>query len=302
MRTTRWNGGGWLVSMVLAGCVGRAPLVEPVVADGEVRFAEVLGGRIAFTIDGAERDGAANDPIVLLNGGAIDHRQWNQLVPALARGHRVICFDPRGWGESGPTDRPWSNVEDLCALLDQIGVARAHFVGSSFGGGIALDLALDHPERVQSLALIGADIGGYAHSDAFKARERELVETADVERASGFLIDETFVPSALVDPQLAEFVTELIDADVALFHTDFSRHRRPARPAIDRLESITAPTLVLRPDFDHPDVAAMAELLAHRVPGAKLVHIADSGHLAQLEQPQAVLKALTEWWGAMGRR
>ncbi|NJP31477.1 alpha/beta fold hydrolase [Micromonospora sp. HSS6-12] len=90
---------------------------------------------------------------------------WREQVDALASRHRVIALDLRGYGESELPPAPFANHDDVAGLLDALGIERAALVGWSFGGAVAIDTALAHPDRVTALALLGAAVSGNRWSD-----------------------------------------------------------------------------------------------------------------------------------------
>lgn len=110
--------------------------------------------------------------VVLIHGFTLDTRMWDDQFLPLAQGFRVIRYDLRGFGCSViPTDAPYSHVENLRALLDELGIRQAHLVGLSKGGGVALDFALTYPQRALSLALIDTVLGGHVWSAEGSARD-----------------------------------------------------------------------------------------------------------------------------------
>ena len=84
---------------------------------------------------------------MLVHAGVADRRMWDPQWPAFAAAHRVVRYDARGFGESLPPTGPWSHHADLLALLDELGIGRAHLVGTSMGAGIAVEAALARPAR-----------------------------------------------------------------------------------------------------------------------------------------------------------
>src|SRR5262245_22618692 len=99
----------------------------------------------------------AGDPLLLVAGFGCDHTIWSGLVPALAARHRVILFDNRGTGQtSGAVTGVRQMADDAAGLLDALGPGPAHVAGHSMGGMIAQELALAHPGRVRSLALLSS--------------------------------------------------------------------------------------------------------------------------------------------------
>ena len=117
-------------------------------------FVEVEGGRLYY------REAGEDPPVILLHGGYLDHRMWDGQVQTLARDHRVVRYDIRSHGRSSAEEVPFSDVEDLGALMDALAIPRATLVGLSMGGFIAADFALARPERVVSLVLVGPGISG----------------------------------------------------------------------------------------------------------------------------------------------
>jgi pimeloyl-ACP methyl ester carboxylesterase len=117
-------------------------------------FAEVNGTRLYYESAG---EGPA---VVLVHGGLVDSRLWDAQVGPLSKRLRVVRYDLRGFGRSADAHAPFSHLEDLRALLDFLKIERASLVGLSLGGIIAADFALEHPERVDRLVLVGPGLRG----------------------------------------------------------------------------------------------------------------------------------------------
>jgi 3-oxoadipate enol-lactonase len=120
-------------------------------------------GGIAWHERGPAEPEAPGEPILMIMGLAASSRLWYRLVPWISRRHRVLLFDNRGTGDSAPVRSRLSMaamVDDAVAVLDDAGAERAHVIGASMGGMIAQQLALDHPDRVQSLVLACTTPGG----------------------------------------------------------------------------------------------------------------------------------------------
>lgn len=105
-------------------------------------------------------DGPTDAPLVVFTHGAtLDHRMFDAQVAAIAPPYRTLTWDVRGHGQSQPMGRPFSIatvVADLIAILDQIGVAQATFVGHSMGGALVQELVFRHPDRVTALVVLGS--------------------------------------------------------------------------------------------------------------------------------------------------
>ena len=118
-------------------------------------FVPVQGGKIYYEVEG---DG---HPLLLIHGGLGSLRMWDEQVPAFSERYRVIRYDTRGFGRTETEDVEFSNRADALAVLDHVGAASAFVIGQSRGGMIALDLAIEHPERVDALVSVASGIGGY---------------------------------------------------------------------------------------------------------------------------------------------
>jgi pimeloyl-ACP methyl ester carboxylesterase len=260
-------------------------------------IAAVNGTRLVYAIDG---DGP---PVVFIHGFSLDHRMWEAQVGPFAARHRVIRYDARGFGASGPaTAEPYANIDDLAALLDHLGVDRAHIIGLSMGGGIATDFAATYPERTRTLVAVDAAVNGYHWSadwDADITPVWEAGRAGDLVTAKQRWLAHPLFTPALEQPAVA--------ADLGLIVGDYSGwhwldrgngQQSPQPPVFHRLETIAAPTLIVIGERDLPDFHACGEAMARRMPDARLVIIPGAGHMANMENPTAfnehVLRFLAE--------
>src|SRR6266851_3278425 len=108
-------------------------------------FAELNGTRLYYEVAGE------GHPLVLIHGGLVDRRLWDDQFDVFAQHYRVIRYDIRGFGNSDVPAGPYSNYEDLYGLLKFLGVEKAYIMGLSMGGGIDIDFTLAHPEMVAAL-------------------------------------------------------------------------------------------------------------------------------------------------------
>jgi 3-oxoadipate enol-lactonase len=149
--------------------------------------------KVAIPVDGGALHGevvGAGDAVVLLHAGPVDSRVWDRVLADLAATHRVVRYDARGSGRSSQPRAPFSFVDDLVAVLDYLGIARAVLVGQSLGGMVTIDAALAHPERVGGLVLVGAGRSGDPWPEIPQlAALDEALEAGDVERATAIRLD-----------------------------------------------------------------------------------------------------------------
>jgi pimeloyl-ACP methyl ester carboxylesterase len=248
--------------------------------------ATINGARIHY-----ERAGAGL-PVIFLHAGVADVRMWEPQVAAFAKDFDVIRPDQRGYGESELPPEPWSPVEDLLAIMDQLALKPAHLVGCSMGGALAIDFALEHPERLWKLVLVGSAV----HGRSGPPEDRHLYAEVAAARKSGDLpaLKEALMYLALDGPgrprgYVAEPLRTLfLDMNNRLLSSDFER--APSRwsdpPASTRLGEISASTLVMIGNKDLPNVLENADLLVESIPHARKAVIHDAAHLPNLEHPE----------------
>jgi pimeloyl-ACP methyl ester carboxylesterase len=257
--------------------------------------AVVNGARIHY-----ERAGAGV-PVILLHAGVADARMWEPQVKAFARHFDVICPDMRGSGRSKLPPQRWTPYEDVRGLVDELHLKPAHIVGCSMGGGIAIDFAIAHSERVSRLVLVGPGIGG----GNFGRRYPELWTEIDAAEKAGDLraLNEAEARLWLDGPRRPEgYVKEplralFLEMNGGNMDADFESAARDELdpPAIDRLHEITAPTLVVVGDEDAPPIFDAVELLMEKVPHARNAVIHDAAHLPNLEHPEEFNRLVLEF-------
>jgi pimeloyl-ACP methyl ester carboxylesterase len=240
------------------------------------------GCSLYYETDGP-RDGR---PLLLVEGLGGDIPGWRRNIPALAEELFVVAFDLRGNGRSDAPDEPVTMatfVEDAIAVLHFVGVEASHVYGQSFGGMIAMELALTHPERVRSLILAATHPGG---SHVVPVRWK-------VPKDRPWL--------ALYAPGFPEANPEHVAEDLSA-----GSEQRPhaARrqweamrtfDAFDRLPSLDMPVLVLHGTEDQLVSPENARLLAERIPGAELVLLVGAGHLYHSERAEEADAAVLDF-------
>lgn len=248
----------------------------------EERWVEVDGGRIAFDVSG-EGPG-----VVLLHGGLWDRRTWDAQIDVLAERSTVVRYDLRGFGRSSTPETPYSDLDDLRAVMDAAGLERAALVGCSVGGLVATMFAIERPARVRGLVL--ASSGLYGHRWAVGERWERHGEEVEAALARGDLrtaveLDlRPWVPMGTDDPAGARLRTIALDNERQLT-VDEDLSTAPDWTSAERLEEIRTPTLVLEGEQDVPEFREIARILADRIPGARLATIADADHVVHVRQP-----------------
>lgn len=241
------------------------------------------------------------DPVLLIMGLGWASALWHRSRPVLRAQYRTIVFDNRGVGRSDVPAGPYPialMAADAAAVLDAAGVDRAHVFGVSMGGMIAQEFALNYPRRVRSLILGCTAAGG---PNAVRAEPAVI----DLLTRRGMSPEEL---ALAINPYIYDQGTsrERVEEDMMLrkqWWPDPAGHLAQLQgimmwEAYSRLEQITAPTLVIHGESDQLVPPANAQLIAGRIPNAKLVMIPRASHILATDQPdathQAVLQFLSE--------
>ncbi|HKW73166.1 MAG TPA: alpha/beta fold hydrolase [Candidatus Dormibacteraeota bacterium] len=229
--------------------------------------------------------------MILLHAGVADSRMWEPQVAAFARHFDVIRPDMRGFGESTLPPTSWSAVHDLIALIGELHIKPAHLVGCSIGGGVAIDFALEHGERISKLVLVGPGVGGTNFGRKYPELWSEI-EAADSAKDFEALnqaemrlwLDGPRRPAGYVKQPLRDLFLDMNGKNMAN-DWESAPAERLEPPAVERLHEITAPTLVVVGDADVPSVFDAVELLMEKIPHARKFVINDAAHLPNLEHP-----------------
>ncbi|MGF6159277.1 pimeloyl-ACP methyl ester carboxylesterase [Ensifer sp. KUDG1] len=246
----------------------------------------------AATVEGhVERDGARiwyaaygqGKPVILLHGGLGHSGNWGFQVPALLEtGHRVILIDSRGHGRSSRDARPYSYelmAADVLAVMDKLELEKASFVGWSDGACIALVLASKAPERASGVF--------------FFACNMDPSGTKEIEPSP--VLDRCFARHSSDYRQLSATPDDFgafVDAVSAMQRTE------PNYTAAD-LGEIRVPVAIVQSENDEFIKYEHADYLAHSIPGAAFVLLADVSHFAPLQRPDRFNAALTAFLAAL---
>jgi 4,5:9,10-diseco-3-hydroxy-5,9,17-trioxoandrosta-1(10),2-diene-4-oate hydrolase len=264
--------------------------------------------------DIAVTERGSGEPVVLLHGGgpgASGMSNYVRNVDVLAERFRVIVPDMPGYGRSSKRldhDDPFGDLASAVrGLLDALGVEQAHLVGNSYGGAAALRLALDSPDRVDRMVLMGPGgigtsrglptaglkklLGYYGGTGPSRAKLDDFIRTC-------LVFDGTSVPASVIDERYQASIDSEVVANPplrrpgslkTLLRMDFTRDRR--------LSSLRTPTLVLWGAQDRVNRSSGGPMLARRMPDCDLYTVANTGHWVQWERAELFNTLTTAFLG-----
>jgi 3-oxoadipate enol-lactonase len=230
--------------------------------------------------------------ILFIHAGIADSRMWEPQLRSFAPEHRVVAPDMPGFGQA-PLE---SDIVDYRAFvrstLDRAGMERAALVGTSLGARIAVEVALETPERVSALVLVGPGLDGHNWSEevrAFGAEEEQALESGDLEGAIDanlrMWLSGPRRSLDAIEPAARELVADMQRRAFELQDGSELRIAPLDPPASSRLGDVQAPTLILTGDEDVGDIHEIAGKLTAEIPHAERATIADAAHLPNLERP-----------------
>lgn len=231
-------------------------------------------------------------PLVLLHAGVADSRMWDTQVRDFAPHYRVIRYDLRGFGKSKVPPNHFAQHEELAQLFAHLRVTRAHVLGISYGGKVALDFTLAHPDLVEKLVLVAPSVSGdkpSAEVVTFYDAEEEALNAEDLGRATEInlrmWVDGPRREAHEVDPAVRELVREM---QYHAFQTIFPEEAVELDlepPALERLNEVRVPALIIVGDYDVQAKIDLARQLQERIAGAQLAVVPGVAHMVNMEAP-----------------
>lgn len=258
---------------------------------------QVNGIDLFYTIQGD----SANDPLLLVSGFNSDSSTWAAMMPSLVKQYQVLRFDNRGIGQSSAPDNPYSigqMAADAVALLDYLSISKVHVGGHSMGGQIAQELALAHPEKIQSLILLSS----WARRDH---KFNSLIEMFGdlAQKLEGTLYQQVLLPWLFTDefystPGAVAQLLDLIERQpfpptpYGIYHQSRAILNSDTS---ERLADIHCPTLVVVGKEDIFTPIRFSQQLAQGIPKAELAILEHGGHAFVVESADAVARVMLDF-------
>ncbi|MFH1686813.1 MAG: alpha/beta fold hydrolase [bacterium] len=252
-------------------------------------YVSVNGVRFHYLDEGSDR--AA--PIIFLHGLTLDHRMFARQVGFFKVHYRVIVPDAKGHGLSDAPATGYSRrdrVHDLKGLLDELKIERFHLVGLSMGGSTGIGFALEFPERLASLTLISSGAAGYSIGKKIDRIDQTAREQG-LEAARQKWREFSLLHFKGDREHLRTEIETMINEHSGAIWIDAMRGRYPREFDMERIHTISAPTLVISGKLDKVFTQLAGEL-AKNIPDSRLLTYPEVGHLVNLEAPDRLNRDL----------
>jgi 2-hydroxy-6-oxonona-2,4-dienedioate hydrolase len=267
-------------------------------------YVEQADGRLYYEVAGE------GETVILGHAGFVDSGMWDDQWDAFAQRYHVVRYDLRGFGKSDPATGPRNRRNDLAHLLAHLQIGHAALVGCSMSGTIMLDFALEHPEMASALVIVSAAPSGFEMEGAPPPELAEMFPAAqqgDSDRVSELQIrlwiDGPTRQPKQVNPDVRRRAAAMNHIPVqrnTFFVADLQPFEPLAPPAIERLDTLQPPTLVLAGALDNAEIVRAANVMAAAIPGAQANIFTQSAHLPSMEQPEEFNQTVLDFLAGVG--
>jgi pimeloyl-ACP methyl ester carboxylesterase len=272
--------------LILCFVIGGATELSSSTQATKTGYINVERGRLYYEEMGKGR------PLVLIHGGLIDRRMWDEQFEEFAKHFRVIRYDARNHGLTESEKGTYNYYEDLKALCDNLQIEKTALLGLSMGGRISIDFAIAYPEKVWALVLAAPGVSGYNFDSKecgeFNKKYMAAYQSGNFkEMVEVFLQGWTDGPSrqsSEVDPKVRE-KTKQMALDHERHHGSGIQMGELDPPALNRLDEIKAPTLAIVGDLDMPDILDIVNRVDTHAENSQKVIIHGAAHMVNMEKP-----------------
>ncbi len=260
-------------------------------------YVQVDNGKLFYEVTGE------GPPLVLIHAGFLDSRMWDEQFKLFSENFKVIRYDVRGFGKSDPPRHKFTNSNDLYTLLKHLKIPKTSIIGVSNGGAIALDFAVEHPEMLERLILVGTGVRGYENTpeeEKIWDRFDEVMKPQEVAVKENRLADavemDVNVWAAAQNPTNRKRTLE-IAMDNAHTHVEppGKWHVKQGTPTFRRLGEINVPTLLIVGDRDVEGMRLLSKRLQGLISNSKLITIEGADHVVSLSKPKEFNRTALEF-------
>ena len=231
-------------------------------------------------------------PLIMIHGGFLDRRMWDNQFEYFSKNYRVIRYDVRNHGLTESEADTYTNYDDLNGIMEKLNIDKAIVMGLSLGGMIAIDFAIAHPEKVIALIPVSAGVSGNNLKDKdwldFDKKINEAFEKNDMESAAACMLkywtDGMKRKPEEVNSEMRNYLKKMILETFAKWNSDV-RSGKLNPPAFGRLSEIKSPLLTICGDIDLPGILDLADKIEKEVPRVKKYMIKNSAHMVNMDYP-----------------
>jgi 3-oxoadipate enol-lactonase len=240
--------------------------------------------------------------LIMIHGGLLDRRMWDDQFDVFAKQFRVIRYDVRNHGLSKSDVDKYYNYKDLYNLLEKMNIPETIIMGLSLGGKIAIDFALEYPEKVTALILVAPGLSGYE----FKSKQvvenskklQEAWSKGDIDLAIEFFqrswTDGPHRKPSQIDPSVREKVRAMAINSAKNWNPEAVLLQLNP-PAVERIDEIHLPTLAVVGDLDMPGILEIVDKIEKNIPDAQKVIIPGAAHMVNMEKPKEFNKIVLDY-------
>ena len=263
----------------------------------ETGFASINGAQLYYELAGA------GPSLMFIHAGIADSGTWDDQVPEFARRYRTLRCDLRGFGKSEPVDREFSYREDVLSLLDYLNIEQTILIGCSMGGTTCMDVAIEHPDRVSALVMVGSGPSGLeldVPEPPQVAEINQAMAEGNWDRLNDLAVELWFdgdgrTPDQ-VDQQARARLHMMSRRVIDHMRKQLGTQKPPMQPsAVEQLGSLDLPVLIVYGDKDTEFIQASASYMEQHIPGAKKVLMPNTAHLPNMERPTEFNRIVLEF-------
>jgi pimeloyl-ACP methyl ester carboxylesterase len=266
-------------------------------------YMEIEGKQLYYEVAGE------GEPLVLAHAAFLDSGMWDGQWQEFSQHYRVVRYDMRGFGKSDPLQAPTSRRAELDTLLNHLEIDAAYLVGCSLGGEVMLDFMLEHPQKVKGLVTVNSAPSGFEMQGSPPAEIVEMIDAIqkrDLARVSEMQmrvwIDGPYRQPHEVDPAVRQRAAQMNQMPVRNF-TWVVADMQPADPltppAVQQLQNVHMPTLVVVGSLDSPEVLRAADVMVAGIEGAQKAVIEGAAHIPSMEKPAEFNRVVLDFLGSL---
>ncbi len=245
-------------------------------------YAEVNGSKLYYQTAGG------GPWVVLIHGGLVDRRLWDDQFHHFAKHFSVLRYDLRGYGRSQFPDKPFSHIEDLYSLLRLLKIEKASFVGLSVGGNIAMEFAVAHPEMIDKLVLVASSLrGSKVPRSAENTAVYETAEKKGMMPAVEMWLENPLFATGRGNPKYVKRIRRMLIDNYKYWGPTPEPIPEvwPTPPTAGKISAIKVPTLIVVGDKDAENIRQISDILSRDIAGSKKTIITNVSHHLNMEKP-----------------